>query len=145
MVVYIHIYTQMPMVMNLDKPICVNVRVCIPMFGTRTRQHVSIHICICMCTCICVHACMCACMYVCVYVCTDVPCMFMYVDVYILCICICVGAGMAQVMWSPDYKTPPPPPKQLRPRNNNGGGAVSLIFSCLRGPGSKLFGGRGSQ
>ena len=48
------------------------------------------------------------------------------------------------IMWSPDYKTRPPPPKQLRPRNNNGGGA-SLIFSCLRGPGSKLFGGRGSQ
>ena len=39
---------------------------------------------------------------------------------------------------------PPPPP------NNSGhaiimaGGAASLIFSCLRGPGSKLFGGRGS-
>ena len=44
---------------------------------------------------------------------------------------------------SPDYN--PPPPKQFRPRNNNGGGAASLIFSCSRGPGSKLFEGRGSQ
>ena len=68
-----------------------------------------------------------------------------------VCKCICTYTAIyiytytytyIYIKRSPDYN---PPPKQLSPRNNNGGGAASLIFSCLRGPGSKLFGGRGSQ
>ena len=49
------------------------------------------------------------------------------------------------IMWSPDYKTPPKKNNSGHAIIMAGGGAASLIFSCLRGPGSKLFGGRGSQ